>query len=106
MGIFVPLKTVLNLLIIDYQGFCPEAGIGIIMPLKTVHSLQIIIPLKVYVFGIVCPSILSVWYYISVPIGHIWLIFGIDDKYHWQSTACKFLQNQIINTWVFAIDLV
>ena len=71
MGIIVPLKTVLNLLIIDYQGFCPEAGIGIIIPLKTVHSLQIIIPLKVYVFGIVCPSILSVWYYISVPIGHI-----------------------------------
>ena len=27
---------------IDYQGSCPEAGTGVMMPLKTVPSLQII----------------------------------------------------------------
>ena len=32
----------LNLQIVDYQGSCPEAGIGTIVSLKTVLSLQII----------------------------------------------------------------
>ena len=36
------LKTVPSLQIIDYQGSCPEAGMGIIVLLKTVPSLQVI----------------------------------------------------------------
>ena len=40
MGIIVPFKTVLSLQIVDYQGFCLEAGVGFIVPFKTFLSLK------------------------------------------------------------------
>ena len=65
--------------------------------------------LEGYNFGVVHPSIiqsicLSVQILISVPISQIWCIFGINDQYQRQLISCKFRQNQLITTWVTALD--
>ena len=56
-----------------------------------------------YSFGVVRPSVhsvrphfLSVRNHISVPIGQIWFILGINDKYHELSISYKFGQLELL----------